>query len=286
MMKQTLAPVCAVLIVLTSNVHTQAQSEWQRYTVKGEEFSVKLPHEPAVTSFGYVPSQSSQKSLQRRLESSSSGVLYAIYAYENENLAARQSLTSFIGEQTTSYKPKLVSERAVEVNGFRGKEYSSLDQRNLFVEQFFATNRRLYRFSAYGASAEHPDVRQFFSSIMLGENPEGLAVSDGSGAASETASDDKIYNAKDVDVKARIIDKPPPIYSKEAKLNQVTGTVILKVLLASDGRVTNIRTVSGLPFGLTERAVAAARQLKFNPAMKSGKPVSMWMEIEYNFSLN
>src|SRR5262249_20134430 len=150
---------------------------------------------------------------------------------------------------------------------------------------FFATKRRLYRFSAYGANAEHPDVRQFFSSIMLGEDPEGIVVSDGPGASSETASDEKIYSAMAVDVKAGITEKAPATYTKDARINRVTGTVILKVLLASDGHVTNIQTVSGLPFGLTERAIAAARQLKFIPAMKEGKPVSMWMQIEYNFNL-
>lgn len=284
-MKTSLTLLPAVLIVLaaTVNAQTAPSPEWKRYTVKGEEFSVALPQQPAVSSFGEVQPQLRQKALQCRLESSSGGVLYAIYAYEN--LAAPQPLTSFIREQTASYQPKLVSERVVHVNGFRGEEYSSLNQRNLFVEQFFATKRRLYRFSAYGASADHRDVRQFFSSIMLGENPEGITVSDGPGASLQP-SDEKIYTAKEVDVKARMTDKPAASYTDEAKLNQVTGTVILKVLLARDGHVSNIKTISGLPFGLTERAIAAARQLRFIPAMKGGMPVSMWMQIEYSFTLN
>src|SRR6476469_676312 len=103
---------------------------------------------------------------------------------------------------------------------------------------------------------------------MLGENPEGIVVSDRPDTTLETASEKKIYTAKEVDAKARITGKPPAGYTDEARLNQITGTVILNVLLASDGHVTNIRTVSGLPFGLTERAIAAARQLKFIPAMK------------------
>ena len=49
--------------------------------------------------------------------------------------------------------------------------------------------------------------------------------------------------------------------------------------------VTNIRTVSGLPYGLTEKAIAAAHQIKFVPATKDGHQVSMWMQLEYNFNL-
>jgi len=95
----------------------------------------------------------------------------------------------------------------------------------------------------------------------------------------------KIFTGKDVTTKARLISKPEPQYTEDARKNQVTGTVVLKVVFASSGQVTNIRTVSGLPNGLTERAIAAARQIKFVPATKDGHQVSMWMQLEYNFNL-
>jgi TonB family protein len=96
---------------------------------------------------------------------------------------------------------------------------------------------------------------------------------------------DKIFTGREVTSKARLISKPEPQYTEDARKNQITGTVVLKVVFASNGSVTNIRTVSGLPFGLTERAIAAARQIKFQPATKDGHPVSMWMQLEYNFNL-
>lgn len=96
---------------------------------------------------------------------------------------------------------------------------------------------------------------------------------------------DKIFTGKDVTTKARLLAKPEPQYTEDARKNQVTGTVVLKVVFASNGSVTNIRTVSGLPYGLTERAIAAARQIKFVPATKDGHQVSMWMQLEYNFNL-
>ena len=95
----------------------------------------------------------------------------------------------------------------------------------------------------------------------------------------------KIFTGKDVTSKARLISKPEPQYTEDARKNQVTGTVVLKVVFASSGQVTNIRTVSGLPYGLTERAIAAARLIKFVPATKDGHQVSMWMQLEYNFNL-
>jgi TonB family protein len=97
--------------------------------------------------------------------------------------------------------------------------------------------------------------------------------------------ENKIFTGKEVTSKARLISKPEPQYTEDARKNQITGTVVLKVVFTSGGSVTNIRTVSGLPYGLTERAIAAARQIKFVPATKDGHPVSMWMQLEYNFNL-
>jgi len=61
--------------------------------------------------------------------------------------------------------------------------------------------------------------------------------------------------------------------------------VVLRAIFTSSGQVSSIRAVSGLPFGLTERAIAAARQIKFSPATKDGHPVSMYIQLEYNFNL-
>jgi TonB family protein len=95
----------------------------------------------------------------------------------------------------------------------------------------------------------------------------------------------KIFSGKDVTSKARVLSKPEPQYTEEARKNQITGTVVLRAVFSSGGQVTQIRAVSGLPYGLTERAIAAARQIKFIPATKDGRQVSMWMQLEYNFNL-
>jgi TonB family protein len=95
----------------------------------------------------------------------------------------------------------------------------------------------------------------------------------------------RVFTGRDVTTKARLLSKPEPQYTEEARKNQITGTVVLKVVFASSGQVTNIQTMRGLPYGLTEKAIAAARQIKFTPATKDGHQVSMWMQLEYNFNL-
>lgn len=105
----------------------------------------------------------------------------------------------------------------------------------------------------------------------------------GPGGGSDTGT--QTYSGSQVEQRARLLIKPEPQYTEEARRNQITGTVMLRVVFASNGEVVQIRAVRTLPFGLTERAIAAARQIKFVPATKGGQPVSVFMQLEYNFNL-
>ena len=115
-----------------------------------------------------------------------------------------------------------------------------------------------------------------------GDRREGGGGPGGGGGGTDYS---KIFSGHDVTSKARVLEKPEPQYTEAARKNQITGTVVLRAVFSSSGAVTNIHAVSGLPDGLTERAIAAARQIRFVPATKDGHPVSMWMELQYNFNL-
>lgn len=94
----------------------------------------------------------------------------------------------------------------------------------------------------------------------------------------------KIYKPSEVSSKARILSRPAPLYTEEARQQQVSGVVVLRAVFRADGRVTDIRSVSGLPHGLTEKAVEAAQKIKFAPATVGGRPVSQYVQIEYVFN--
>jgi TonB family protein len=118
-----------------------------------------------------------------------------------------------------------------------------------------------------------------------GENQRGCC---GPGASSGNVPDGwerRVFRVTEVEQRARLLAKPEPQYTEDARRNQATGTVVLRVVFASNGEVTQIQAVQPLPFGLTERAIAAARQIKFIPASKNGHPVSVHMQLEYNFNL-
>ena len=95
----------------------------------------------------------------------------------------------------------------------------------------------------------------------------------------------EVFAGRDVTTKVKLISKPEPQYTEEARRSLVTGRVVLRAVFAGDGQVKHIRVVRAVPDGLTEAAISAAKRIRFVPAIKDGKPVSMWMILEYNFSL-
>lgn len=100
------------------------------------------------------------------------------------------------------------------------------------------------------------------------------------GAINESGAEpEKVYSGRDVTRRARVKSKPEPEYEPSG----VYGVVVLRAVFSSSGKVTNIRVVSGLPGGTTEAAIKAAQKIKFEPAIKDGRYVSTYIQLEYNF---
>jgi TonB family protein len=83
-----------------------------------------------------------------------------------------------------------------------------------------------------------------------------------------------------------ILYKEKAQYTQEAKDNKVAGTVILSVVFGVDGQMGEIKVVHGLPYGLTENAIEAAKKIRFNPAVQDGQPVSVRGTLEFTFNLD
>jgi TonB family protein len=110
-------------------------------------------------------------------------------------------------------------------------------------------------------------------------------ISKETGKVSCIGSDGRTFKGSEVEQRARILSKPEPQYTEEARKNQLSGTVMLRAVFSSSGEVVQIQALRTLPFGLTEQAIVAARRIKFVPATKGGQPVSVSMHLEYNFNL-
>jgi TonB family protein len=84
----------------------------------------------------------------------------------------------------------------------------------------------------------------------------------------------------------RCIYCPAPRYSGDARKAKVEGTVVLQVVITTDGRATNVMIVKDLAKGLGMQAVESVRKWKFKPAAgPDGRPVAVSCPVEVTFRL-
>ena len=283
--KNLIVLLVCVLILIVPSVQAQTPSNapaWNTYTIKGERLSIALPALPALET-SIETRTGSQKDRQRRvIKCSVKGVLYTIQVVENPK--PRMPLETFIQEQATANPAlNLTFERNLSLDGTAGKAFVYPDGKGMV--QFFGKDDRLYDIRAYGAPVDDPRIATFFHYLSLKKQKGAFEISDAVQAGSFDTATDTVITGKEATTKARLISKPEPTYTGKARSKQITGVVVLKCVFAADGRVTNIRIIEGLPYGLTEQAIEAARRIRFIPATKDGKNVSMWMQLEYNFNL-
>lgn len=281
--------LCCALLLVAVNAQAQQQalppSSWEKYRVADDEFSIALPTMPAMFTYkqGRVDGK---KRIQRYLGVYADGVVYTIYSDNEDPQKRLKNSLELIPPMGQGWDP--ATEQIVNRDDdVTGKQYTSKYPLGGVV-QFFATKKHFYRIQAFGATAADPRVQRFFSSLTFGKF-EGIEVIDGPGTPFELPGSlvpaSSVLSNKSVDLKSMIIMKPEATYTEEARKQQISGTVVLKVVFSANGSVVNIEVISGLPGGLNEQAIEAVKMIKFLPASKNGKLVSTWMQLAYTFEL-
>jgi TonB family protein len=80
---------------------------------------------------------------------------------------------------------------------------------------------------------------------------------------------------------------PIPIYTEEARTAKYQGTVVLQVVVTTEGRAENIVVLKGPGMGLEVRALEAVKRWRFRAANgPDGHPVATLVPIEVTFRLH
>ena len=79
-----------------------------------------------------------------------------------------------------------------------------------------------------------------------------------------------------------LVTKAPPEYPAAARSAGVEGTVVVQVLVGTDGTVKDAKFTKSIP-ELDDAAVTAARKCVFKPAQTKGQPVAVWVAVPYPF---
>jgi len=83
---------------------------------------------------------------------------------------------------------------------------------------------------------------------------------------------------------SRLIHRVDPQYPEEARTKHIQGSVVLDVQVQGEGIVGNIDVVQGDPL-LTEAAVQAVKQWRYQPYFVNGRPVESQTRITIKFTL-
>lgn len=102
----------------------------------------------------------------------------------------------------------------------------------------------------------------------------------GQGLSSCYGSQSKFSNSR-----PQIISQVKGKYTEKARNACIRGKVILAIEFREDGTIGTIRVVRSLGYGLDQQAIAAARHIRFRPAIKDGQPVTMTRRVEFPFNL-
>ena len=101
----------------------------------------------------------------------------------------------------------------------------------------------------------------------------------------EEGAEDRIYSAKEVDVRAKVIrlldDPPTPGSDCRGRLSLL---VIVRSVLRKSGKVTEVELVRGSGCSTYDTdAIRTVQNVKFNPALKDDQPVSQYQRFAYRY---
>lgn len=109
----------------------------------------------------------------------------------------------------------------------------------------------------------------------------GYGSGSGTGVNARTGSENTGSSIQEL----RIISKPLGKYTVAARESDIQGTVVLRITFLASGQIGSISVVKGLPHGLTEQAIVAARLILFEPKKIDGVPQTVTRIMEFPFTI-
>ena len=84
----------------------------------------------------------------------------------------------------------------------------------------------------------------------------------------------------------QILQQTTPSYTDDAIDAKVEGIVTLQAVIRKNGRVDSFKVLSGLGYGLEEKAIQEiSSRWRFRPGTLHGRPVDVMATIEVQFNL-
>ena len=296
--------ICLLSSIASQPIAQYQNPEWIEVSPAGESFHVSMPNQPKVEAenVGAVSGH--------RYVALTGVATYTIWSITNANYRADQDTDLYLDATAELLWERLLKSardqlddkarrfarmtyvRELPPEGLPGREYTLTVGDVTGTAEFFVAREHIYVMLVMGKPGGDWPREKFFASFRAASgSPVPPKITSGGygpgvpGVSPDPTDYNRVFSGREVTQKARVLEKPEPTYTESARKFGAEGTVVLRAVFSKNGEVTNLRIVSKLPHGLTQRAIESARAIRFVPAMKDGQPVSMWMELQYNFHL-
>ena len=133
------------------------------------------------------------------------------------------------------------------------------------------------------ASLQTLQITAAVESQVASEHPEWLQrIQD----AQKAGANDQAVLRVGGDVSApMLLAKTEPQYTPEALQAKKEGSVLVSLVVGTDGVPRDVRVLRSLGSGLDEKAIEAVSSWRFKPGMRAGLPVATRANVEVNFRL-
>ncbi|MDQ6786894.1 MAG: energy transducer TonB [Acidobacteriota bacterium] len=300
-----------ILFIIFNSIFIFAQSEiqkpveWSNFAPAGEEFSIEVP-------FALVNRNLLKDDTSRRYSNKVGENYFFIFSDSAKKPFQYKVVSDFIN----SFQKSAMSEL---VNNSQAEKFSFGDAEGFYHKILMVkTERRVYVFQTVSPNENDSDVERFFDGIQFHKLPEekSNALEDKNFPASDQDATDKNSSnnksaigagngfgqgngsatsginqlpapavAENQTSPLNILTKPRASYTNLARFYQITGTIQVRINFLANGTIGEVTPITKLPFGLTDEAVAAARSMRFSPAMKVGQPYSVTKIVQYQFDI-
>jgi protein TonB len=85
---------------------------------------------------------------------------------------------------------------------------------------------------------------------------------------------------------AKLLQQAKPVYPASAQAAGIQGTVLLRAVIGTDGRIMGLTVSSSPDPTLSDAAMESARQWRYQPTLLNGEPVEVLTTISVNFRLD
>lgn len=275
---------------------------WIRVQSDNGEFSIEVPakYTFVVDKDGFLLADESNNYLLDEMKMLNSYQEKTLLSFESYR-ASKKALNAIREQDEENGKSSEIQQAGVSIKQILIKTDNSYT-----VRRYINSKNYIYILTAASRIGETPAMKRFLSSLTF-QSPDSVKPENKSIAAAVPFSALKISRIE-IDEKPKPFEKPDksketkpttsqnalpvqlvnkqrPTYTDEARMNREAGTLQARLTFSQEGHISKIGFLKTLKYGLLRQAFFAAIRIKFLPAEKDEKPITVTKAVEYAFHL-